>query len=105
VEVKALVRETVEKFGQLDIADRLIAINLKGVWLCLKYEIQQKLKQETLARCLQRSTLCQSSGGRIADGGASLRTAGIRKFAIGLPCSLSTQGRRRRQSGRQWTPY
>lgn len=65
-EVEALVRETVEKFGRLDVAfnnagiegswapiaeqseadfDATIAINLKGVWLCLKYEIQQMLKQ------------------------------------------------------------
>ena len=55
-----------EKFGRLDIAfnnagiegvwapivrqseedwDRTIDINLKGVWLCLKYEIRQMLKQ------------------------------------------------------------
>src|SRR6266567_8832615 len=65
-EVQALVRKTVEKFGRLDIAfnnagiegsftpvseqseedwDRVIDINLKGTWLCLKYEIQQMLKQ------------------------------------------------------------
>jgi NAD(P)-dependent dehydrogenase (short-subunit alcohol dehydrogenase family) len=65
-DVQALVRKTVEKFGRLDIAfnnagiegswspiaeqseedwDRTIDINLKGVWLCLKYEIQQMLKQ------------------------------------------------------------
>ena len=25
--------------------DRVLAINLKGVWLCMKYEIQQMLKQ------------------------------------------------------------
>jgi NAD(P)-dependent dehydrogenase (short-subunit alcohol dehydrogenase family) len=67
-EVQALVRKTVEKFGRLDIAfnnagiegnlvpiviqpeadwDRTIAINLKGTWLCLKYEIQQMLKQRS----------------------------------------------------------
>jgi NAD(P)-dependent dehydrogenase (short-subunit alcohol dehydrogenase family) len=65
-EVHALVRKTVEKFGRLDIAfnnagiegslipiaeqseedwDRTIDVNLKGTWFCLKYEIQQMLKQ------------------------------------------------------------
>jgi NAD(P)-dependent dehydrogenase (short-subunit alcohol dehydrogenase family) len=65
-EVEALVQKGVEKFGRLDIAfnnagiegvwapiirqteqdwDRTISINLKGVWLCLKYEIRQMLAQ------------------------------------------------------------
>jgi NAD(P)-dependent dehydrogenase (short-subunit alcohol dehydrogenase family) len=65
-EVDALVQKATEKFGRLDIAfnnagvegvwvpiirqseedwDRTIDINLKGVWLCLKYEIRQMLKQ------------------------------------------------------------
>jgi NAD(P)-dependent dehydrogenase (short-subunit alcohol dehydrogenase family) len=65
-EVERLIKKAVEKFGRLDIAfnnagiegtwvpivrqseedwDQIIAINLKGVWLCLKYEIQQMLKQ------------------------------------------------------------
>lgn len=65
-EVEALVQKAVEKFGRLDVAfnnagvegvwvpiarqseedwDRTIDINLKGVWLCLKYEIRQMLKQ------------------------------------------------------------
>jgi len=64
-DVQALVQKTVDKFGRLDTAfnnagiegnwmpmldiseedwDRTIDINLKGVWLCLKYEIQQMLK-------------------------------------------------------------
>jgi NAD(P)-dependent dehydrogenase (short-subunit alcohol dehydrogenase family) len=66
LEVEVLVQKVVEKFGRLDIAfnnagiegvwapvirqteedwDRTININLKGVWLCLKYEIRQMLKQ------------------------------------------------------------
>jgi NAD(P)-dependent dehydrogenase (short-subunit alcohol dehydrogenase family) len=65
-EVDALIQQAVEKFGRLDVAfnnagiegawapiirqseedfDRTININLKGVWLCLKYEIRQMLKQ------------------------------------------------------------
>lgn len=65
-EVEMLIKKTVEKFGRIDIAfnnagiegkwvpivrqseedwDKIIAINLKGVWLCLKYEMQQMLKQ------------------------------------------------------------
>ena len=65
-EVEALIRGTVEAFGRLDCAvnnagisgvmaptadypeemwDRIMATNLKGVWLCMKQEIQQMLKQ------------------------------------------------------------
>jgi len=65
-EVDTLVQKAVERFGRVDLAfnnagiegvwvpitrqseedwDRTIDINLKGVWLCLKYEIRQMLKQ------------------------------------------------------------
>jgi NAD(P)-dependent dehydrogenase (short-subunit alcohol dehydrogenase family) len=65
-EVEALVNTIVAAYGRLDCAhnnagiagkaftiaddteenwDRIIAINLKGVWLCMKYEIPQMLKQ------------------------------------------------------------
>jgi NAD(P)-dependent dehydrogenase (short-subunit alcohol dehydrogenase family) len=65
-QVEMMVAKTVEKFGRIDGAfnnagiegkmagtidtseenfDRTIAINLKGVWLCMKYEIPQMLKQ------------------------------------------------------------
>jgi NAD(P)-dependent dehydrogenase (short-subunit alcohol dehydrogenase family) len=65
-EVEGLIQKTIEIFGRLNVAfnnagiegawlpivrqseedwDRTIDINLKGVWLCLKYEIRQMLKQ------------------------------------------------------------
>jgi NAD(P)-dependent dehydrogenase (short-subunit alcohol dehydrogenase family) len=65
-QVEAMVNKTVQTFGRIDCAfnnagiegrmadtiecseeifDRTIAINLKGVWLCMKYEIPQMLKQ------------------------------------------------------------
>jgi NAD(P)-dependent dehydrogenase (short-subunit alcohol dehydrogenase family) len=65
-QVEAMVARTVASFGRLDYAfnnagiegtmaettnvpeeafDRVIAINLKAVWLCMKYEIPQILKQ------------------------------------------------------------
>lgn len=65
-EVEAMIQKAVERFGRLDLAfnnagvegvwapiikqseedfDRTISVNLKGSWLCLKYEIKQMLKQ------------------------------------------------------------
>jgi NAD(P)-dependent dehydrogenase (short-subunit alcohol dehydrogenase family) len=65
-DVEALVRQTVETYGRLDCAhnnagiegdlaptcdcteanwDRTIAVNLKGVWLCMKYEIPRMVEQ------------------------------------------------------------
>lgn len=64
--VQALISQIVERYGQLDCAfnnagvvgagvpthehseeawDQIIDINLKGVWLCMKYELAQMLKQ------------------------------------------------------------
>jgi 3-hydroxybutyrate dehydrogenase len=68
-EVEEMISKTVETYGRLDCAHnnagvtqqaypptaefseddwhRVIAINLTGVWLCMKYEIPQMLKQES----------------------------------------------------------
>lgn len=67
-DVKRMLDETVKAFGRLDFAvnnagiegtngpthecteenwDKTIGINLKGVWLCMKYEIIEMLKQKT----------------------------------------------------------
>jgi NAD(P)-dependent dehydrogenase (short-subunit alcohol dehydrogenase family) len=65
-EAAAMVTAAVKAFGRLDCAfnnagvsgkiartaddteenfDRIMAVNLRGVWLCMKYEIQQMLRQ------------------------------------------------------------
>lgn len=85
-DVAALIEATVQTYGRLDFAynnagiegaltplhaypddafDRVIAINLKGVWLCLKHEIAQ--------------LLAQGGGGAIVNTAsvAGLRGAGI----------------------------
>lgn len=66
IDVEQMVRHTIERFGRLDYAfnnagtegtssttidcteanwQRTIDVNLKGVWLCMKFEIQHMLKQ------------------------------------------------------------
>ncbi len=66
-EVEGLVKSTMEKYGQLDYGvnnagiegersktaecseqnwDRTMNINLKGAWFCIKYEIEQMLKNK-----------------------------------------------------------
>lgn len=65
-DVKAMIEKTIAVFGRLDYAfnnagiegtsapvqdcseenwDKTIGINLKGIWLCMKYEIPEMLKQ------------------------------------------------------------
>ncbi|MFC1990901.1 SDR family oxidoreductase [Chloroflexota bacterium] len=77
-EVEAMVNKAIETYGHLDYAhnnagiesagyptadcteedwDRILSINLKGVWLCMKYEIPQMLKQGKGAIVNTASTL------------------------------------------------
>lgn len=82
--VEAMVKQTVATFGRLDVAynnagvqnalaetadttredyDRVMAINLRGVWCCMKFELQQMRTQGTGA-----IVNCSSLGGLV--GGA-----------------------------------
>jgi NAD(P)-dependent dehydrogenase (short-subunit alcohol dehydrogenase family) len=81
-QVEAMVEQTVATFGRLDAAynnagvqnvvaeaaeatrgdfDRVISINLRGVWSCMKFELQQMLKQGEGA-----IVNCSSIGGLVA---------------------------------------
>ena len=83
-QVKAVVEKTVEAFGGLDYAfnnagtegqwvpiveqseedwDRTIDINLKGTWLCLKFEMQQMLKQDRGGAIVNMASVAGFIGG------------------------------------------
>ena len=103
-EVEALIGKVVETYGQLDCAynnagvagsisapmheypeedwDHVMNINLKGVWLCMKYEIPQMLKQGSGA-IVNTSSLAGLVGIRGAPAYAASKhgVAGLTKVA------------------------
>jgi len=102
-EVDAMVRRAVEAYGRLDCAFnnagiegqvaptaectednwlRVIAINLTGVWLCMKYEIAQMLKQGggSIVNTSSGAGLVAIPGGP-AYGAAKHGVAGLTKTA------------------------
>src|SRR6266849_5210492 len=106
-EVAALVQKTVEKFGRLDVAfnnagiegswspiaeqseeewDSTIDINLKGVWLCLKYEIRQMLKQGGGGAIVNMASVA----GFIGSAGAATYCAS-KHGVMGLPKSAALE--------------
>ncbi len=82
--VRELVDKTLESFGRLDCAfnnaavndafsltadysekdfDRLIALNLKSVWLCMKHEIQQMVRQQPPGGAIVNASSVNGLGG------------------------------------------
>jgi NAD(P)-dependent dehydrogenase (short-subunit alcohol dehydrogenase family) len=82
-EVEALVQATVAKFGRLDVAfnnagiegtwvpisrqseedfDRTISVNLKGLWLSLKFELRQLLRQRGPGAIVNMSSIMGFTG-------------------------------------------
>lgn len=111
VEVDVLIKTTVETYGRLDCAfnnagilgsvavptheypediwDRLIDINLKGVWLCMKYEIPEMLKQNAGAIVNMSSIWgLVGAGGFSAYVASKHGVAGLTKTAA-LECAQS----------------
>jgi len=87
IEVKTLIDKTIKLYGKLDCAvnntgifhryaltheldeeiwDNIMAVNLRGLWLCMKYEIPQMLKQ---------------GGGAIVNMSSAAGLVGTRGFA------------------------
>ncbi|MCO1366988.1 SDR family NAD(P)-dependent oxidoreductase [Burkholderia multivorans] len=105
-QVEAMVARTVDAFGRLDVAynnagvqnvlaetadsprddfDRIMAINLRGVWSCMKFELQQMRKQGSGA-----IVNCSSLGGLV--GGAERGTYHAAKHGvIGLTKSAALE--------------
>ena len=99
IEVEAMVRRAVEAYGRLDCAhnnagidgvraftadcteenwERILAIDLKGVWLCMKYEIVQMVKQGSGA-IVNTSSVAGLAGapGRAAYSASKLGVLGL----------------------------
>jgi NAD(P)-dependent dehydrogenase (short-subunit alcohol dehydrogenase family) len=106
-QVETLIQSVVERFSRLDIAfnnagiegtwvpivrqseedwDRTIDINLKGVWLCLKYEIRQMLRQGGGGAIVNMSSVT----GLLGSGGAAAYSAS-KHGVIGLTKSAALE--------------
>jgi NAD(P)-dependent dehydrogenase (short-subunit alcohol dehydrogenase family) len=110
-EVKSMIDKAVATYGKIDCAfnnagiegawspivdqseedwDQLIDINLKGTWLCMKYELKQMLKQGGAAAIVNNSSVA----GYIGSAGAATYSAskhgvlGLTKAAA-LECGSS----------------
>jgi NAD(P)-dependent dehydrogenase (short-subunit alcohol dehydrogenase family) len=111
-EVEALVQTVAGRFGCLDLAfnnagvegvwaplaqqseedfDRTINVNLKGVWLCLKYEIQQMLKQGTGGAIVNMASIM----GLVGSAGSSAYSAS-KHGVIGLTQSAALENAKRK---------
>jgi len=98
-EIEALITRTVDLYGKLDCAfnnaatsedsiasildftestfDKVIRVNLKSVWLCMKYEIQQMLKQTNPGGAIVNTSSVNGLGGSPAGALYSATKAGV----------------------------
>ncbi len=106
-DVEAMVRFAVETYGRLDCAfnnagvekdslrivdfpqedwDEVIAINLTGVWLCMKHEIRQMLAQGAGAIVNNSST-----DGLVGDGNVNAAYVASKHGVVGLTKSVGLE--------------
>ncbi len=105
-QVASMIEQTVSSFGRLDAAfnnagvmqrrldtadissdewDRVMAINLRGVWSCMKYELRQMLQQGSGA-----IVNCSSIGGVIGNPGLAAYSA-AKHAVLGLTQSAALE--------------
>jgi NAD(P)-dependent dehydrogenase (short-subunit alcohol dehydrogenase family) len=99
VEVEALIARVVEAYGRLDCAfnnaatedgtfaltadfseaefDTTLRVNLKSVWLCMKYEIQQMLRQEHHGGAIVNTSSVNGLGGAVQGSLYSAAKSGV----------------------------
>ncbi|MHA4816104.1 SDR family NAD(P)-dependent oxidoreductase [Streptomyces aculeolatus] len=106
-QVRSLIDQTVEHFGRLDMAfnnagimipladaaeeeaaafDRVNAINLRGVWACMKHELRQMRTQEDGGAIVN----CSSLGGLVGNPGRASYHA-TKHGVIGLTSSAALE--------------
>ncbi len=111
-EVQALIAATVKAYGKLDGAfnnagiegdftnilkmteesfDRTIAVNLKGVWLCIKHQVEQFISQGTGGAIVSTASVAGLLGAR----GASAYCAS-KHGVVGLTKSVALEFARKR---------
>jgi NAD(P)-dependent dehydrogenase (short-subunit alcohol dehydrogenase family) len=113
-QVEALVGGVVERYGRLDCAfnnasshetsfaktadfgedefDRTVAVNLKGVWLGMKYEIRHMLRQEPRGGVIVNTSSVNALGG-VAQGSLYAATkAGVLALTKSAALEYAAQG-------------
>jgi NAD(P)-dependent dehydrogenase (short-subunit alcohol dehydrogenase family) len=107
-DVRAMIKKVVDTYGRLDVAfnnagvegkwmpivdlpeeqfDEVTAINVKGVWLCLKYEMQQMLKQGGGGAIVNMSSVA----GLLGSAGASIYVSS-KHAVIGMTRTVALEG-------------
>lgn len=97
-DVERLIRATIESFGRIDCAfnnaaalanirrsaeyseaefEKEITLNLKSVWLCMKYEIEEMRKQDPIGGAIVNTSSVNGLGGASGASLYSMAKAGV----------------------------
>ena len=113
-DIRRLIAHTVDTFGRLDYAfnnaaseagilqythelseddfDLSVAVNLKGVWLCMKHEIEQMLKQEPKGGSIVNTSSVNGLGGARQGSVYSATKAGVLGLTKSAALEYASQG-------------